>query len=200
MLELMSERPKKKKKKRRDEPQDMEEAVDFALPTTNPLLLNHHSSTSPALTTSAATSVSTAASPSAQSTTGPLSLAQAIAASINSVASISKRRRLCVSIVLTGGSFAVPQVADYATQLFASQLPPLMLSTLTLNRDAGEEVQCVVGGKMVGIGCESWKGAAVVAGIRMEALGSGGKDKWMSREEWQRNPTRTLREKCPFVI
>ena len=77
---------------------------------------------------------------------------------------------------------------------------PLMLSTLTPNRDGGEEVQCAVGGKMVGIGCESWKGAAVVAGIRMEGLGSGGKDKWMSREEWLRNPTRTLREKCPFVI
>ena len=203
LLDVMGERPKKKKKKRRDEPQEAEEAVDFALPTHNPALLNNHSSTShsPVPATSAAASLySTGSTSSAASSAGPLSLAQAIAASINSVSSISKRRRLCLSVLLSGGGFAVPQVADYATQLLAGQLPPLMLSTLTPNRDAGEEVQCAVGGKMVGIGCESWKGAAVVAGIRMEALGSGGKDKWMSRDEWQRNPTRTLREKCPFVI
>ena len=202
VMDLMGERPKKKKKKRRDEPQEVEEAVDFALPTTNPLLFNNPSSTSPVPTSSASAASASggAMASAAASVAGPLSLAQAIAASINGVASISKRRRLCLSVVLTGGSFAVPHIADYATQLLAGQLPPLMLSTLTPNREAGEEVQCVVGGKMVGIGCESWKGAAVVAGIRMEALGSGGKDKWMSREEWQRNPTRTLREKCPFVI
>ena len=200
ILDLMGERPKKKKKKRRDEPQEVEEAVDFALPTTNPALLNNQSSTSPIPTATSAASGSAAAVSPAASSAGPLSLAQAIAASINSVASISRRRRLCLSVVLTGGSFAMPHIADYATQLLAGQLPPLMLSTLTPMRDAGEEVQCVVGGKMVGIGSESWKGAVVVAGIRMEALGSGGKDKWMSREEWQRNPTRTLREKCPFVI
>ena len=199
LMDLMAERPKKKKKKRRDEPLEVEEAVDFALPTTNPLLLHNQSSTSPIPFATSAASMSTAASSTASSA-GPLSLAQAIAASINSVPSISKRRRLCLSVVLTGGSFAVPHIADFATQQLTGQLPPLMVSTLTPNRDAGEEVQCVVGGKMVGVGCESWKGAAVVAGIRMEALGSGGKDKWMSREEWQRNPTRTLREKCPFVI
>ena len=140
------------------------------------------------------------ASPPPPTAEPPPSLSQLIAASIGSVQSVSQRRRLCLSILLTGATFRAPYALDYATAVLAQTLPPLMERTLTGGRGSGEEVQCVMGQKLVDVGCEAWKGGAVIAGIRLEALGTGGKDKWMTRDEWLRNPTRTLRERCPFVV
>ena len=128
------------------------------------------------------------------------SLSQMIAASINAVGQVAARRRLCLSILLTGATCRMPHLQDYATTVLAQTLPPLMETTLTGGRGAGEEVQCVMGQKLVDVGCEAWKGAAVIAGIRLEALGTGGRDRWMTREEWQRSPTRALRERAPFPV
>ena len=136
----------------------------------------------------------------ASSPAARLGLARLIAASINSLQSVPHRRRMCLSLMLTGAVSAIPGFAEYASLVLSSSLPTLMGSALTWGRQVGEEVQCVLGGKLVPVGCESWKGAAVMAGIRVENLGSGGRDRWISREDWDRAPARVLRERCPFPL
>ena len=141
----------------------------------------------------------TSSSPSSPSSPPP-SLTHLVAASLNAVPSLTTRRRLALSILLTGAFCAVPHLVDYVGERLAGELPGLLGGTLTGGRGVGEEVQCVLGQKLVEVGCEGWKGGAVIAGIRVEGLGTGGKDKWITREEWQRNPNRCMRERLPFVV
>ena len=161
--------------------------VLFPLPTTNPATTSRSPSPPPP--------------PSFSPASPPLpSLTQLVAASLNAVPSLPTRRRLATSILLTGGFCAVPHLVEYVGERLAVGLPGLMGGTLTGGRGVGEEVLCQLGSKLVDVGCEGWKGAAVVAGIRVEGVGTGGKDKWITREEWQRNPGRCMREKMPFVV